>query len=221
MKGLMYMTNTTKYLNTIMRFRSDLQAVNERFQKEYDRLERYKDSEYYENDKKIVDEQRATLVDGLRREARERLSQVVDDMEKAYMERPASAPSDEQLRLLQALQMRASVDRDEWLQAANSMEGCAVGQRVLEEIARKNGYAHTLVKELSGDEVRRNLHSLRLNGGTLISKLEYPGEDRRSAVNRGDYAMFQLDQEPKDEAEAMRIFGYVTDFAQFSQAVNG
>lgn len=214
------MNNTTKYLNTIMRFRSDLQAVNERFQKEYDRLERYKDSEYYDKDKKFVDEQRASLVDGLRREAQEQLSKIVDDMEKAYMERPASAPSDEQLRLLQALQMRTNVGRDEWLQAANSMEGCAIGQRVLEEIARKNGYAHTLVKELSGDEVRRNLNSLRLNGGTLISKLERPGEDRRTAVNRGDYTMFQLDQEPKDEADAMRIFGSVTDYEQFAQAVN-
>lgn len=214
------MNNTTRYLNTIMRFRSDLQAVNERFQKEYDRLERFKDSAYYAQDKKFVDEQRASLVDGLRREAQEQLSKIVDDMEKAYMERPASAPSSEQLRLLQTLQMRASVGRDEWLQAANCMEGCAVGQRVLEEIARKNGYAHTLVKELSGDEVRRNLNSLRLNGGTLISKLERPGEDRRAAVNCGDYTMFLLDQEPKDEADAMRVFGQVTDYAQFAQAVN-
>ena len=214
------MNNTTRYLNTIMRFRSDLQAVNERFQKEYDRLERFKDSAYYAQVKKFVDEQRASLVDGLRREAQEQLSKIVDDMEKAYMERPASAPSSEQLRLLQTLQMRASVGRDEWLQAANCMEGCAVGQRVLEEIARKNGYAHTLVKELSGDEVRRNLNSLRLNGGTLISKLERPGEDRRAAVNRGDYTMFLLDQEPKDEADAMRVFGQVTDYAQFAQAVN-
>ena len=214
------MNNTTRYLNTIMRFRSDLQAVNERFQKEYDRLERFKDSAYYAQDKKFVDEQRASLVDGLRREAQEQLSKIVDDMEKAYMERPASAPSSEQLRLLQTLQMRASVGRDEWLQAANCMEGCAVGQRVLDEIARKNCYAHTLVKELSGDEVRRNLNSLRLNGGTLISKLERPGEDRRAAVNRGDYTMFLLDQEPKDEADAMRVFGQVTDYAQFAQAVN-
>ena len=215
------MNNTTRYLNTIIRFRSDLQAVNERFQKEYDRLERYKDSEYYENDKKFADEQRASLVDGLRREARERLSRVVDDMEKTYMERPASAPSDEQLRILQALQMRASVGRDEWLQAANSMEGCAVGQRVLEEIARKNGYAHTLVKELSGDDVRRSLNSLRLNGCTLISNLERPGEDRRTAVNSGNYTLFMLDREPKDEADTMRIFGHVTDYQQFSEAVNG
>ena len=215
------MTNTTRYLNAIMRFRSDLQAVNERFQKEYDRLERYRDSEYYAHDKKLVDDQRNGQLEGLRREAQERLAAIVDDMERSYTTRPASAPSEAQLRLLQALQMREKVGRDEWLQAANSMEGCAVGQRVLEEIARKNGYAHTLVKELSGDAIRQNLNALRRNGATLIHKLERPGEDRRSAVNRGDYAMFQFDQEPKDEADAMRIFGKITDFEQFAAAVNG
>ena len=76
------------------------------------------------------------------------------------------------------------------------------------------------MKELSGDEVRRSLHALRLNGGTLISKLECPGEDRKTAVNSGNWELFRLDQEPKDEADAMRIFGQVTDYAQFSQAVN-
>ena len=74
---------------------------------------------------------------------------------------------------------------------------------------------------MTSDTVRRSLDSLRLNGERLISKLEQPGEDRRAAVNRGDYTMFLLDQEPKDEADAMRIFGSATDYGQFSEAVNG
>ena len=65
------MKNTTRYLNTIMRFRSDLQDVNERLRPEYEHIGRYRDSKSYPQNKKLLDDKRNAQVDVLRREAQE------------------------------------------------------------------------------------------------------------------------------------------------------
>lgn len=215
------MKNTTRYLNTIMRFRSDLQAVNERLRPEYEHIGRYRDSKSYPQNKKMLDDKRNAQVDALRREAQEQLSKIVDDMRQTYEQKPSKAPTPEQLAVLQALKMRDSVNEDELKQALNAVKGCPLCERVIGEIAAKNHHVLGMEQELTSDTIRRSLDSLKLNGETLIAHLEYPGEDRRTAVNSGNYTLFMLDQEPKDEADTMRIFGHVTNYQQFAEAVNG
>lgn len=213
------MTNTQQYYKTIVAFRDGLREINSRYASEYARLEKFKDSKFYNDDKKLIDDRRKAETDNLRREYAQRLADVVDSMEKTYMERPASAPTQEQLAILQALKMRDTVGRDELRQAAISMRGCPLAERTLEEIARKSGHALALANELSGDEIRQHLQSLRVNGSKLISKLEVP-DSRREHVNSGNYDLFRLDIDPQDEADAMRVFGCVTDPGKFSEAVN-
>ncbi len=54
---------------------------------------------------------------------------------------------------------------------------------------------------------------------TTLSKLERP--DRRGEyLNNGDYGLFRLDTDPADEVDCLRLFGFVTDAAAFSAAVN-
>lgn len=213
------MTNTTRYFDSIKQFRDNLRKINAHYQPEYEHLEKFKDSEYYASSKKIIDDRRQQEVDALRLEATRRIATVVDDMERTYMERPTSAPTQEQLAILQALKMRDTVERDELRQAANALKGCPVAERVLEEIARKNGHALALSKELSSDTVRQSLQSLRRNGEKLVSKLEAPGS-RGEYLNAGNYDMFRLDIDPADEADCMRVFGMVTDAPGFAAAVN-
>lgn len=214
------MTNTERYFQNISFFRRDLREIDERYKPLYDRLERFKDSGSYPAEKAQLDERRSWEVDALRRETMARINTVLSDMERTYMERPSSAPTPDQLALLQALKMRETVSRDELREAANALKGCPVGERVLEEIARKNGHAMALSKELSGDEVRKHLQSLRKSAAHMVSKLEHT-DSRREHTNSGDYSLFRLDVDPKDEADCLRIFGFVTDTEQFAEAVNG
>lgn len=214
------MKNTQRYHQLIRDFRKAVSMANEKFEPAYKDLERYRDSEHYQEDKAKIDKARKELLDEVRQEAKKDLDAIVDDMRQTYEAKPSKAPTAEQLAILQALKMRDSVSEYELKQALNAVKGCPLAERVVGELAAKHHHILGMERELSGDTVRRSLDSLRLNGERLISKLEWPGEDRRAAVNRGDYTMFQLDQEPKDEADAMRIFGSVTDYAQFSQAVN-
>lgn len=214
------MTNTERYFKRIQWFRKDLREIDARYAPKYAYLDRFKDSERYASDKKALDEQRQKEVDALRQETWKCITDVVDSMEQTYMERPSSAPSPDQLALLQTLKMRENIGRDELREAANTLKGCPVAERVLEEISRKNGYPMILSQELSGDEVRQHLQSLRNSAEHMIFRLEHP--DRRGEhVNSGEYVLFRLDIDPADEADCLRIFGYVPDAEKFCAAVNG
>lgn len=213
------MTNTQRYLNSIKGFRKDLQEVNDKFRPEYERLERFKDSGSYAQSKKLLDDRRNAEVEELRREYADRLKSAVDAMEKTYMNRPASAPTQEQLSVLQALKLRDHVSRDELRRAAQTMRGCPVAERALEEIARKSGEILGLEQEISSDTVRQSLHSLRVNAGRLVSNLQAPNS-RREHMSRSDWDMFRLDTDPAGENECLRIFGLCANGAQFAAAVN-
>ncbi len=213
------MTNTQRYLNSIKGFRKDLQEVNDKFRPEYERLERFKDSGSYAQSKKLLDDRRNAEVEELRREYADRLKSAVDAMEKTYMNRPASAPTQEQLSVLQALKLRDHVSRDELRRAAQTMRGCPVAERALEEIARKSGEILGLEQEISSDTVRQSLHSLRVNAGRLVSNLQAPNS-RREHMSRSDWDMFRLDTDPAGENDCLRIFGLCANGAQFAAAVN-
>ena len=215
------MKNTQRYHQFICDFRKAVSMANEKFEPAYKDLERYRDSAYYQEDKAKIDKARKQLLDKVRQDAKKELNAIVDDMRRTYEQKPSKAPTAEQLAILQALKMRDSVSKDELREALNAVKGCPLAERVVGELAAKHHHVLGMERELTSDTVRRSLDSLRLNGERLISKLEQPGEDRRAAVNRGYYTMFLLDQEPKDEADAMRIFGSATDYGQFSEAVNG
>ena len=213
------MTNTQRYLNSIKGFRKDLQEVNDKFRPEYERLERFKDSGSYAQSKKLLDDRRNAEVEELRREYADRLKSAVDAMEKTYMNRPASAPTQEQLSVLQALKLRDHVSRDELRRAAQTMRGCPVAERALEEIASKSGEILGLEQEISSDTVRQSLHSLRVNAGRLVSNLQAPNS-RREHMSRSDWDMFRLDTDPAGENDCLRIFGLCANGAQFAAAVN-
>lgn len=213
------MTNTQRYLNSIKGFRKDLQEVNDKFRPEYERLERFKDSGSYAQSKKLLDDRRNAEVEELRREYADRLKSAVDAMEKTYMNRPASAPTQEQLSVLQALKLRDHVSRDELRRAAQTMRGCPVAERALKEIARKSGEILGLEQEISSDTVRQSLHSLRVNAGRLVSNLQAPNS-RREHMSRSDWDMFRLDTDPAGENDCLRIFGLCANGAQFAAAVN-
>lgn len=216
----MKVTNTQRYHELLKNFRKAMSEINEKFDPAYKDLANYEDSANYQSAKEKIDTMRKELVDEVRQEATKELNDIVDDMRRTYEAKPSKAPTAEQLAILQALKMRDSVSKDELKQALNAVKDCPLAVRVVGELAAKHHAVLGLERELTSDTVRRSLDSLRLNGERLISKLERPGEDRRIAVNNGNWDLFRLDIDAKDSEDCMRVFGGVTDFQQFSEAVN-
>lgn len=215
------MKNTQRYHQFIRDFRKAVSVANEKFEPAYKDLERYRDSEYYQEDKAKIDKARKELLDEVRQEAKKELNAIVDDMRRTYEQKPSKFPTAEQIAVLQVLKMRDSVSKDELREALNAVKGCPLAERVVGEIAAKHHHILGMEQELSGDTVRRSLDAMRLNGEKLIAKLERPGEDRKTAVNSGNWDLFRLDIDAKDSEDCARVFGGVTNFQQFSEAVNG
>lgn len=215
------MKNTQRYHQFICDFRKAVSMANEKFEPAYKDLERYRDSAYYQEDKAKIDKARKQLLDKVRQDAKKELNAIVDDMRRTYEQKPSKAPTAEQLAILQALKMRDSVSKDELREALNAVKGCPLAERVVGELAAKHHHVLGMERELTSDTVRRSLDAMRLNGEKLIAKLERPGEDRKTAVNSGNWDLFRLDIDAKDSEDCMRVFGGVTDFQQFSEAVNG
>ena len=215
------MKNTQRYHQFIRDFRKAVSMANVKFDPAYKDLERFRDSEYYQEDKAKIDKARKELLDEVRQGAKKELNAIVDDMRRTYESKPSKAPTAEQLAILQALKMRDSVSKDELREALNAVKGCPLAERVVGEVAAKHQHILGMERELTSDTVRRSLDAMRLNGEKLIAKLERPGEDRKTAVNSGNWDLFRLDIDAKDSEDCMRVFGGVTDFQQFSEAVNG
>lgn len=214
-------TNTQRYHELIKNFRKAMSEINAKSDPAYRDLENYRDSANYQSAKEKIDTMRKELVDEVRQEAAKELHTVVDDMRQTYEQKPSKAPTSEQLAILQALKMRDGVGRDELREALNAVKGCPLCERVIGEIAAKNHHVLGMEQELTSDTIRRSLDALKLNGETLIAHLEYPGEDRRTAVNGGNWGLFRLDVDAKDSEDCMRVFGFVSDFPKFAEAVNG
>jgi exonuclease VII large subunit len=214
------MTNTQKYYQLLKEFRKVMQAINEKFDPAYRDLERYKDSENYQAAKQEIDNMRQGLVEKARQKATKELYAIVDAMRQTYEEKPAKAPTQEQLAVLQALKMRDSVSKDELREALNTVKGCPMAERVVGEIAAKHHHILGMQQELTGDTIRKSIDAMKRNGEKLIARLERPGEDRRKAVNEGNWDLFRLDVDTADSEECLRVFGNVTDFQRFSAAVN-
>jgi hypothetical protein len=213
--------NTFRYFNTIQQHRDGLRRIDEEYAPRLDALEQHKGSEYYKSERKHLTEMRQREVDALRAESTKLLESACDDMERTYLEKPSPVPSAEQLGLVQALKMRDNVSMDELRQAANTVRGVPSLERVLSELATKNGYAMALAPEMSSDEIQNAIHRLRVGGGTMIHRLEHC-DDRKRHMDNSDWNMFMYDSDPADEADTLRIFGQITgaDAEQFAAAVN-
>lgn len=80
---------------------------------------------------------RQGLVEEARQKATKELYAIVDAMRQTYEEKPAKAPTQEQLAVLQALKMRDSVSKDELREALNTVKGCPMAERVVGGDRRK------------------------------------------------------------------------------------
>ncbi|MCI9403498.1 MAG: hypothetical protein HFF04_07505 [Oscillospiraceae bacterium] len=212
------MKNTERYYQAVLVFRQAVEGVNEKFRPQYERLEQFKDSKHYQEEKETLDKARSELLAEVRELAMKELNEACDAMKAAYGSRPLSAPSDEQLRLLQTLQMREKLGVDELRQASVALEGCPAALEVLRELAHKHGHTWAMQGELAGDAVQRTIDQLRQSGEKFTRRLERT-DSRREFVSAGDYDMFRLAGEPVDATETLRIFGLCTEPERFMEAV--
>lgn len=132
------MKHTEWYFHTVQKYRKGLNEINAKYDAQIEAKKGYAGSVGYEEDVKQIEQTRAAEIKTLRADCQSDFDRCLQAMQRNAQARPMTPPTPEQLALLQALQMREHLSRDELQHAANALPDCAVGLGILEELARKH-----------------------------------------------------------------------------------
>ena len=232
-----------KYHETATTYRKSLREAWDAYGKGYERLQGYKGSERYDRELKELQDERDAAIEAAREKARGSFGTTIGYMRKAIEAQPATAPTAEQMAMLNALQMRDHVEADEIVRAARQMSGVDMAVRVLDEIAEKNG-KHGLVDEYMGAAGRatRAVDRLAGNANSMLKLTRPDGLQKRHEAHhaakwggawderhegielRGDsngYSLSHVDRDFKDEREtAIELGGVGGHYSEFRSMVN-
>ena len=136
------MSNNTALANTINRYRRDMSKITAEYDAKAKRLEPYAGSKGAAEELGKAKEARDAAIDALHADIDRSMRAILSLMEKKLNNTPMTAPSEEQLRSLQLLQMRdpktTPLTREEIDSASRALSTSDECMRVLSDIALKH-----------------------------------------------------------------------------------
>jgi len=233
-KEILKMTNNVeKYFDVVRKYRHGLDEINKKFDELVEAKKCYAGSVGFETDIKAIEEKRAAEIAALREDCGESFDFCIAAMQKAAQSRLVTAPTEEQLRILETLKMREKLTRDDLVHASNAMSDCPLALGVLEELARKHeilGFRAGGVcvsDQFVADALREFSKSARIT-------LSLARTNQRAELMRGtegpfgtspafeNISKFRLDIDPESAEECAARWGGVSEgtYVAFCKAVN-
>lgn len=217
------MSNVEWYYKTVMKYRECLNKINEKFDQQIESKKSYIGSAGYAADVEKIDGERTAEIAALRTECSKAFDACLASMQEHAQARPAVAPTDEQMRLVQLLKLKEHVSRDELEHAANSMGDCGLALSILEEIARANDILgfHAGGEVVSDQFVRDAIRTFAKSARTTLSLVRT--NQRRQIMNpngtgeglygnsprMGDIEKFRVDIDPESAQDCAGRWGGV------------
>lgn len=232
------MKNTEYYYNTVRRYRQCLTEINAKFDKQIEAKAGYAGSPRYTEDVNEIERERAAEIAALRADCRESFDTCIKSMRLHAESQPMTPPTQDQLALLQALQMREHLTRDDLEHAANSMQGCVVALGVLDELSQKHelyGFHANGGGTLSDQFLRDAIQSLAKSARTLLT-LDRTNQRRELMDSHGQgggqfgaipsfaaIGKFKIDVDPESAQDCAGRFGGVPGelYEAFTAATGG
>lgn len=132
-------TNTELYYAKMKAFQDKRAELTEAHDKKVKSLERFKGSKGYEEDLKKENERFEAELTALRDEYRPGLLTVIGGMMDAIGRRSVSAPTNDQVNLLNVLKMKKKVTLEECQRTAEAVKDNPIAVSVVTEIAHDHG----------------------------------------------------------------------------------
>jgi hypothetical protein len=133
------MKNTDLLFFNAEKFQNDRRKTLEAYDQRMKSLQSAKGSEYYETESKKAAEEKDTKLNSLKREFLKSSDVVLKSMLEKSNARSFTAPTQEEIRMLEALKMRSNVSEEEIEKLANSITS-PLAVETLKDIAKENGY---------------------------------------------------------------------------------
>ena len=136
-------TNTELYYTKMKAFQDKRAELTEAHDKKVKGLERFKGSKGYEEDLKKENDRFEAELKALRDEYRPGLQTVFGGMMDAIGRRSVSAPTNDQVNLLNVLKMKKKVTLEECQRTAEAVKDNPIAIAVVSEIAKDHGIMRT------------------------------------------------------------------------------
>lgn len=183
-----------QFYQAVQQYHIQLREITRQYENEMQGLERFQGSAGYSEDVQSAQAERDKATAALRQEYGPRFDAILNSMAEAAKAQPMTAPTSEQIALLQALQMREHLSRDDLERAANSMQSCQVALGVLKELGQKNGIMGMGLTVAGGtmdtdsalhtiDVLRRSCKTL-LRGESSYTTMNLDGAGLTATINR-------------------------------------
>lgn len=132
------MKNSTKYFEAITNYIQTMRGIRTRYDTTLRDLKDYEGSAIYDREVQAAETTRDNAASALRDSFWKDIREVTAAMRETAKNRPLVPPTPEQAALLNVLQMRKSVGRDELDRAAKQLGGCPVALAVLADLAAEH-----------------------------------------------------------------------------------
>lgn len=142
------MNNTRNLYTKAKEYQDKRKAIVDAYEGRLASLERMRGSEYYEDEAKKAEEDRDTAIASLKAEYMPGFAGILQEMKAVSGRRGTPAPTEEELRIVQALKLRdfesmrnmnKNVVAEELNQIAQAVKGNALCLSIVQDVARKNG----------------------------------------------------------------------------------
>ena len=156
--------NTEVFYTKAKEFQDKRSRIVADYEADLKRIEAYKGSEGYTKDLEKITEKRDSALEALRGEYRPGFNVIIDGMTEAIGKRTVSAPTNEQINLLNALRMRKKVSQFDLQRVAESVKDNPIALGIVTEISRDQGYLRGydhLCKEMSSERASEIVTSIR------------------------------------------------------------
>lgn len=209
---------TNRYTKRIYHFLKEARAVEEDYQNQLDYLKQFSDGQFGRDEVKRVRGEMAGALNGIRAQYQGKTAELISDMRKEISRKLAISPTAEQVATLQLLTMRERLTAEEIKAVSPSLAGCPMALKALGEIVKKHELVGVgLPATPSSAALDGAFRALELNAEKLFHNY---GTEQWSSGDIVKDSMNRRFAGAEGDSDVFRVFGGVSEFEQFSAAVD-
>lgn len=131
------MNNSNRFFGLAQSYQDKRHEALQAYRNRMQDIASTKGSKFYDKEATLARDTLENSLKTLREDAYPRLMNVIDDMAMSNHDRPMTAPTDEQARIISMLKMKETVTRDDLTAAARACKDCPVALSILDELAQQ------------------------------------------------------------------------------------
>lgn len=182
------MTNSETFYTLAHEFQNRRAEITSEYEARMEAIATAKGSEFYQTESEKAAKKRDQALKDLKKEYADSINITLEAMQKTNNKRGIAAPTEEELRITQALKLRDSVTVEELDRVANALSHSEICLAVVQEIAHANGiFGHNYLARLDSGEMPVQTVNAHIKALAKATQDFLEHDTRRSARLAADF----------------------------------